>query len=184
MNAADLVNALAASRPRAVELAEMVSFAALVDRPLLRQARLRFVPEADAGVEADLWLSALVRSRSTEGITFIPEVANVLRQRLAKNPQRRDDAWSVTSGERHKSLPPTLVLEEQINHLSIDDSDEAARKIDGLLASVLAAMSSGGRDGLASWAARALASFPTSVRKRSSAKMLAAMAQWMRGRRG
>jgi hypothetical protein len=174
VKAAELVDRLAASRPRAVELAEMVSFAALVDRPLLRQARVRFVPEADSGVEADLWLSALVQSRSTDGITFIPEVASVLRERLSANPQRRNDAWSITSGERHESMAPTLVLEEQINHLSIDDSDEAARKIDELLASVLAAMSSGGREGLASWAARAMASFPTKVRRRDSAKMLAA----------
>jgi len=173
VNASELVQAFAASRPRAVELAEVVSFAVLVDRPLLRQARVRLVPGADAGAEADLWLSPLVKSRSAEGITFTPEVAAVLRARLAASPARKEEAWKLTTA-MHEHLPPTLKLEETINHLSIDGSAEAARKIDELLNSVLAAMAAGGRDGLASWAARALAGFPTSVRKRSTARMLAA----------
>lgn len=150
-----------------------MSFAALVDRPLLRQARVRLVPGADAGAEADLWLSPLVKSRSSEGITFTPEVAAVLRARLAADPARKDEAWKLTQ-QVHEHLPPTLKLEETVNHLSIDRSEEAARRIDELLSSVLAAMASGGRDGLASWAARALASFPSSVRTRSTARMLAA----------
>jgi WD40 repeat protein len=173
VNASELVQAFAASRPRAVELAEVVSFAVLVDRPLLRQARVRLVPGADAGAEADLWLSPLVKSRSAEGITFTPEVAAVLRARLAADSERKDEAWKLTTA-MHEHLPPTLKLEETINHLSIDGSAEAARKIDELLNSVLAAMAAGGRDGLASWAARALAGFPTSVRQRSTARMLAA----------
>jgi hypothetical protein len=173
LNANELVNAFAAARPRAAELAEVVSFAVLIDRPLLRQARMKFVPEADAGAEADLWLGPLVKSRSSEGVTFNPEVATVLRTRLAANAKRKDEAWELTK-TMHAHLPPTLTLEEKINHLSIDDSAAAAQEIDELLSSVLSAMAAGGRDGLASWAARALENFPTSVRKRSTAKMLAA----------
>jgi WD40 repeat protein len=174
VNAKQLVDGFRGSRPRAADLAEVVSFAVLIDPTFLRKARLELLPDSDAGLEADLWLSPLVKSRSTEGITFLPEVAAELRARVAKNKQRSDNAWTLTSGERHQYLPPTLVLEERINHLSIDESEEAAREIDELLSSVLAAMSAGGRDGLASWAARAFANFPTSVRRRSTAKMVAA----------
>ncbi len=173
MSDAGIAGTLAAMRPEAVALAELVSFAVLVDRPLLRQARVQLVPEADAGAEADVWLSDLVKSRSRDGITFTPEAAAALRARLAGDAKRAEDAWKLTM-EMHDHLPPTLKLEEKINRLSIDASEEAAREIDDLLSSVLAAMASGGRDGLASWAARALAAFPTSVRKRPAARMLAA----------
>lgn len=164
---------LDAMRPEAVALAEIVSFAVLVDRPLLRQARMQLVPKADAGTEADVWLSDLVKSRSRDGITFTPEAAAALRTRLAGDARRAEEAWKLTTA-MHDHLPPTLKLEEKINRLSVDVSEEAAREIDELLSSVLAAMASGGRDGLASWAARALATFPTSVRKRRTARMLAA----------
>jgi len=172
VNAAELVQSVASSSPHAVALAEVVSFAVLVDRPLLRQARLRMVPDADAGAEADLWLGPLVKNRSSEGITFAPDVAAELRRRLAADATRSDEAWKITT-ELHAHLPPTLKLEETVNHLSIDESESAAAQIDQLFASVLAAMTSGGRDGLASWAARAMAAFPSSVRKRSTAQMVA-----------
>jgi AAA ATPase-like protein len=173
VSAEELVGAFATAHPEAAALAEVVSFAVLVDRPLLRQARVRLVPEADAGAEADLWLGPLIKSRSRDGISFTPEIANVLRTRLASNPQRSNDAWQLTR-ELHAHLPPTTKLEETINCLSVDESEEAAHRIDELLSSVLAAMAAGGRDGLASWAARALENFPTSVRRRSAARMLAA----------
>jgi hypothetical protein len=171
--AEEVVRDFAAARPQASALAEVVSFAVLVDRPLLRQARVRLVPDADAGAEADLWLGPLIKSRSNDGITFPPAIAGVLRRRLAANAERAADAWRLTN-ELHAHLPPTLKLEETINRLSIDESEEAAHRIDELLSSVLAAMTAGGRDGLASWAARALENFPTSVRRRSAAQMLAA----------
>lgn len=173
MSDTGIAETLAAMRPEAVALAETVSFAVLVDRPLLRQARVQLVPEADAGTEADVWLSDLVKSRSRDGITFTPEAAAALRARLARDAGRTEEAWKLTMAV-HDHLPPTLKLEEKINRLSIDASEDAAREIDDLLSSVLAAMASGGRDGLASWAARALAAFPTSVRKRPAARMLAA----------
>lgn len=173
MTGREIVESFAALRPQAAELAEVVSFAVLVDRPLLRQARLRLVPDADAGAEGDLWLSPLVKSRSRDGITFTPEIAAALRTRLRADPNRTDDAWKLTT-EMHDHLPPTLKLEERINRLSIDESAEAAKEIDELLSSVLAAMTSGGRDGLASWAARAFENFPTSVRRRDTARMVAA----------
>ncbi|HET8774380.1 MAG TPA: hypothetical protein VFP80_11330, partial [Thermoanaerobaculia bacterium] len=134
-----IAETLAAMRPEAVALAEAVSFAVLVDRPLLRKARMQLVPEADAGTEADVWLSDLVKSRSRDGITFTAEAAAALRARLARDAARTEEAWQLTLAV-HDHLPPTLKLEEKINRLSIDGSEAAAREIDGLLSSVLAAM--------------------------------------------
>ena len=77
--AEDMLRELEQEQPALVRLAEAVSLAIRVDPPLLRRMRLTLVPEADAGIEADLWRSALVKSRSPEGFVFHVEIAEALR---------------------------------------------------------------------------------------------------------
>ncbi len=172
-----------AERPHAVALATYVSLASLVDPPLLRRARLAFLPpDADAGVEADLWLGPLVESRGPEGITLIPAVREILRARLRGDPARDDDrarldeAWALTR-TMHAHLSPALRMEEEIAWLALRDDAESRARIELLLRSALSAMVGGERRGVAHWAARALDEMPARVRGSESARMIRAGAE-------
>ncbi len=167
MNTAERLQEMERERPEVIRLAEAVSLATLVDPPLLRKARLALVPEADPGTEADLWLSSLVESSSPDGIVFPPEVAEELRTRLAKDPERLRRAWEITDS-LHRHLSPAVRLEEEIAWLSVSPDPRAADRIEELLQSVLAAMVGGERRGLAHWVARALPSLPSGVRIRAA----------------
>lgn len=179
MSAAILIDELAQRQPDLIRLAESVSFAVVIDRPLLRAARAA-IPRTDASLEADLWFSRLARTRSTEGLTLVPEAAGILRQRLASNDKRLEEAWTRTQ-QMHAHLPETLKLEEKIAYLSVSKSPDATAEIEKLLQSVLAAMVDGGRDALANWIARAFTNFPTSVRSLDAARLLDAGARMRLG---
>lgn len=170
MSADDLLRDLEKESPALVRLAEAVSLAALVDPPLLRRARLNLVPEADAGLEADLWLSPLVQTRGPQGIVFAPEVADELRARLGKDSQRLEKAWEITR-DLHRHLSPAVRLEEEVAWLSVTSEPDDER-IEKLLNKALAALVVGERRGLAHWAARALPRLPARARKTRAARML------------
>lgn len=155
--------------PDALRLAEVVSLAVIVDRALLRAARLELLPAADAGAEADLWLSGIVQSRSVDGIVFDPKIAEELRARL--EPAMAKRVWDVIRRE-HAWLEPSLRLEEEIAFLSVSRDPAASEQLAQRLRCVLAAMVQGGRDGVARWAARAMSMFPSGVRDLPEAKML------------
>jgi WD40 repeat protein len=159
-----------------IRLAEAVSLAVLIDPPLLRRARLELAAGADAGTEADLWLSPLVKSRSPDGIVLLPEAAEELRQRLRRDPERLRLAWEMTR-TLHAHFSPAVRLEEEVAWLSVASEADAAQRIESLLRSVLAAMVVGERRGLARWAARALPMLPSAVRRSEAAQMLTAGAQ-------
>lgn len=180
MSVAAIIEQLNEVNPAAVRLAEAVSFAVKIDRALLRAARLRLVPEADAGAEADLWFSALVQSRSADGIVLDPGVAEKLRE--AMPAARKREVWAVTSKE-HAWLPPSLKIEEEIAYYSVSDEPTAKEELARRLQSVLAAMVSGGRNGLAQWATRALAMFPSAVHALPESKMIETGARLRLGER-
>jgi WD40 repeat protein len=158
------------------KLAESVSFAVMVDRPLLRAARLRYVPEADASLEAEFWFAPLIKTRGADGVTMLAEVADDLRRSVAADPSRLQDVREFTK-TMHAHLPETTKLEEEIAFLSVSSGEAAARRIEMLLHSALAAMVDGGRDQLANWTARLLANLPTSVRLLPAARLLDAGAR-------
>ncbi|HEV7239442.1 MAG TPA: AAA family ATPase [Thermoanaerobaculia bacterium] len=169
MSIAAAIQSLHDVNPDAVRLAESVSFAAMIDRAFLRAARLALAPPVDAGAEADLWFSALVQSRTADGIVFHPEAADALRQRMTA--QQVEDVWNLTS-DTHAWLAPSLRLEERIAYLSVSKKPTASEDLATCLRSVLAAMVSGERAGLAQWAVRALAMFPSRVQALPEARML------------
>jgi WD40 repeat protein len=169
MSANETIDALEKIHPAAVRLAEAVSFAMMIDRAFLRAVRLALVPEGDAGTEADLWFSPLVQSRTGDGIVLDPDVADALRRRLP--PERVERIWSLTRNQ-HAWLPPSLQLEEEIAYLSVSREPTAREQLAERLRSVLAAMVSGERAGLAQWALRALAMFPSAVQELPEARML------------
>jgi len=163
------IERLRAQNPHAVKLAEAVAFAVMIDRALLRTARLELVPDADAGAEADLWFSALVQSRTSDGIVLDPAIAEELRKRMSA--ERVEEVWQVTDRE-HADLAPSLRIEEEIAYLSFSKTPTASEQLARKLRSVLAAMVSGERAGIARWATRALAMFPSAVRELPEAKMI------------
>lgn len=170
MSVENLLADLEKESPDLVRLAEAVSLAALVDPSLLRRARRDLVPEADAGLEADLWLSPLVQTRGPQGIVFAPEVADELRVRLGKDSQRLEQAWKITR-DLHQHLSPAVRLEEEVAWLSVAPEPDDER-IEKLLNKALAALVVGERRGLAHWAARALPRLPARARKTRAAQML------------
>lgn len=163
------IERLQALNPDAVKLAEVVAFAVMIDRALLRTARLELVPAADAGAEADLWFSALVQTRTADGIVLDSAVAEELRRGMSA--ERIEEVWALTDRE-HAGLPPSLRIEEEIAYLSYSRKPTASEQLARKLRSVLAAMVSGERVGLARWATRALAMFPSAVRDLPEAQML------------
>jgi WD40 repeat protein len=168
------IEALRRRNPDAVRLAQAVSFAVVVDRALLRAARIAFVPEADAGAEADLWFSNVVKSRSVDGIVFDRETAEDLRGRM--NGDEVERVWALMEKE-HEWLAPSLRIEEEIAYLSVSRLPDAQDKLTRRLQSVMRAMLRNDRPGLAQWASRALTMFPSSVRALEETRMLEAGAR-------
>jgi WD40 repeat protein/pSer/pThr/pTyr-binding forkhead associated (FHA) protein len=163
------IERLQALNPDAVKLAEVVAFAVMIDRALLRAARLELLPAADVGAEVDLWFSALVQTRTADGIVLDSAVAEELRRGMSA--ERIEEVWALTDRE-HAGLAPSLRIEEEIAYLSFSKKPTASEQLARKLRSVLAAMVSGERVGLARWATRALAMFPSAVRDLPEAKML------------
>jgi hypothetical protein len=168
-----LISQLADESPDALRLARVVSLAVLIEPQLLRRARLELLKGVDAGAEADLWLSHLVRTRGPRGITLLPRAAELLRADLARRPGRFQKAWLLTE-EMHRGSPQTVILEEKINRLSAKPDGRALREIEALFESVAETLRrEEGRSGLLNWVASALPRLPAQVRKLGAAQMLA-----------
>lgn len=164
------IDALRKRNPDALRLAQVVSFAVIVDRALLRTARLELVRGADAGAEADLWFSNLVKSRTADGIVLDSEAAEELRSGMTT--EEVEAAWRVTSREHEPWLAPSLKFEEEIAYLSVSAEPGARDQITRRVQSVVRAMLRHDRPGLAQWASRALSMFPSAVRELPETKML------------
>jgi hypothetical protein len=168
-----LIASLEEQNPQAVELAEAVAFAVRAEPFLLRKLRLELLPHVDCGAEADLWLSAIVQVRSPAGVVFYPEVADTLRRRLrTARAERFERAWSLVEAA-HQYLPPSIQLEEKLAYLSADPRLEALQAIEIELQRAVKTLIASGREGITSWAARALPRLPARVRSLESARMLA-----------
>ncbi len=78
----DLVDQIEARSPTLYRLALVLAPALRVEPLLLRNARLHFLPQSDAGLESDLWFSPLVSARSARSVLLRPGAARVLTDRL------------------------------------------------------------------------------------------------------
>ena len=129
-----LLGMLKERSPEAAELALLLSLAARIEPSLLRAARLE--ANLPAAAEADLWFSGIVSARSPNlGVSFVPDVAEALRQELAASPAKREMAWQLLC-DHHGHQPWSIRLEEQINYL-VTDLAAPASKTDELLAAAL-----------------------------------------------
>ncbi len=179
-----------AENPHAVALARLLSLAVPIEAALMRAIRLKLLPAADVGAEADLWFSPLVETRSRDGIMLLPAVAEELRKHLANEqttapraagePTLARRCWDITR-ELHDFLPPAVRLEEELNFLSLDPERNEAR-IRELITSALVALIRDRREEVANWAGRALPRLPQVVRDSDDAHMLAAASDLRLGR--
>jgi uncharacterized protein len=172
---------LAEMEANLLSLAELVSLATWVEPGLLRRLRLDQLRSTDAGLEAELWFSPLVRVRNATGFALHAEARLQLRERLAAQPERLSIAWEQTR-IAHAAAPPVVLLEEEITFLALSEPKiDKIDKIEEKLREVLAALVTQGRTGLAQWAAGALPLFPRCVRDTETAWLLAAAASQVLG---
>ncbi len=172
--AASLVEEFERQYPEEIRLAETLSLAVRVEPELLRKARLTLHPGVGAGAEADLWFSPLVESSSARGFVFAPDVQQVLRERLKRDPDRLRAAWELLQ-QFHPFTPRAVVLEEQVTWLSLSEGAAATPKVDRLLGQAVRAMVSSAERalGIARWAVGALPRLPKEARDTEAAAVLA-----------
>ncbi len=158
----------------AVELAMYAALASQIEPELLRALRLEFVPDADAGCEADVWFSSLVQSAEPAGIVFSADAVSELRAAFLKEyAPKLKNAFKVI--ERvHANGPSALKVEEKLTHYALSDEADKQQKIQHELKTILAAMEDSSRSKhLARWAVRALPRLPDDAQKNSAASVLA-----------
>jgi tetratricopeptide (TPR) repeat protein len=166
-----LVEQVRARFPDAVRLAQAVSLATRIEPELLRQTRLKLLPDLDAGAEADLWFSPLVQSATPLAFVFLPKVADLLRRQLAQSKKALRDSWAVLE-EAHRSAPAAIKLEERVTWQALFGGALAQQAIEKDLLSVVSAIVEQNRSGLARWALRALPKLPTEARQTKAATTL------------
>ena len=164
-----------ARRPDVVELATVVSLAVQIEPGLLRRARLELTPQIGVAAETDLWFSPLVESRSMHGFVLHPEIAAVLRERLALDEARLADAHKLVS-VLHATAPPTLRLEEDVLFAALTDKGE---EVGRLMAQALRTIEAEPERtaGIARWVDRAIPSLPQTAQDARAAQQLSAVAE-------
>ncbi|MFI1580782.1 hypothetical protein [Embleya sp. NPDC020630] len=107
LGAEELLRTVAERQPALPLLAEVLCLAPHAAPAFVRRARIEFVPNSTASLEADLWFSPLVESADGNALVLAPDVAAVLRTRLALDPQRWARVLRLT--ERMQEQAPELV---------------------------------------------------------------------------
>lgn len=155
-----------------VALARVLSPAMRIDPWLLREARLTLMPQLNVGVEADLWFSDMIESRSVEGLVLDIGIQRRLREELRDQSELLNPALALVK-QAHRAFPDTIRLEESLIRLELEDQlDEAAVK--RLLAPALKTVTGGGRsaDEIAYWANHAWRRFSPKVHQTKAARQL------------
>ena len=125
-NASSTWAALQAQRPHAARLALLACLAVRVSPALLRQARLRLLPQASAGDEADLWLSDLVETRTAAGFAYRRAVRGLLREHLRACPALLASAWQQVYQPHAAWLTPRARLELELTWRLLRDATDPA----------------------------------------------------------
>ncbi|MCL4205483.1 MAG: SUMF1/EgtB/PvdO family nonheme iron enzyme [Pirellulaceae bacterium] len=170
MNASGRVELLEQRNPALIRLACMVSPAARVDPALLRSVRLSLMPATRAGIEGDLWFSPLVQAANPGGFQFYPDVANLLRTRLAADPEVFERTSRLIA-DVHQHQPPLLRLEEEIIRLTFPRREDRLAEIDKRLLPLVAALQQPNRKGIARWVTGVATRLPTRVQTPTLARL-------------
>jgi len=126
--------------PELIPLARLLVLAPRIEPLLLRNARRRFLPGAEAQLESQLWFSPLVASRSTREVLLHLGIARVLAGRLggcapcpgdpdpaddrAAAPPTLTEVWDFTR-DHSRHWPPEDRLERDLRYFALC-GDEAA----------------------------------------------------------
>ena len=160
-------------------LARAVSLAVRVEPGLLRLARRRLFPRADAGVESDLWFSPLVLMRNADALVLDPDALVALRRDLANGigGEGFASAAHAVVSEAHVDYPDALKLEEELVWEALLTERDPGRRstMEPRLREAVKAMftdSDGGR-GAAQWAAQASRRMPAAALETDAAGLLA-----------
>ncbi|WP_329402972.1 hypothetical protein [Streptomyces melanogenes] len=163
----EYIPGLARSRPQLVRLAECLSLAAGVERPLLRRARLRFLPRSSAGLEAELWFSPLVEAASEHSLVLDPAAAAVLRRRLALRPRPFVQDVRDMMVEAHLGAQPVARWFEDLLWADLYPATSTPEYIEEQLRRVLHAVTATGDAGdeIGRWALHYVPRLPSGVRR-------------------
>ncbi|MET0646665.1 MAG: DUF4062 domain-containing protein [Pyrinomonadaceae bacterium] len=85
------------------DFARPLAAAATLDTALIREARLKYFPDADAGLEADLLFSRLVGVANARVVTLRDDVLRELRDELAARPPEYEKAVRFLADYREHS---------------------------------------------------------------------------------
>lgn len=164
------IDALRARNRHAFDLAVLASIAVHVEPELLRTLRLRFLPHADAGAEADLWFSELVSSKGRFALILDPSVRVELWRLLAVDPQRLD-AVADCVARAHAGAEEILRVQEAITVLGLREN--ASRDpIEQALRPLVATLFRDRHDGIARWTRRVYPYLPSAVKNTPAARLL------------
>jgi hypothetical protein len=172
-----LVRNLAKARPRLVDLAALTSVAIHVEPFLLRRLRLRFLPQSDASLEADLAFSELATSNASSfelDAAFLP----ALRSHLLHSGWV-DHARELIASS-HANLSVALQVEEEVIFLTLRKPPGWETRVTELLARAAKAAES--RPEIARWAFRAIQELPKETQRTDGFWLLADKTRQKTGR--
>jgi type VI secretion system protein ImpC len=169
MDATELILLLEQAHPMAARLARWSCLPVRVSPAFLRLARLRLLPQAGTGDEADLWLSDLVESRSGAGFAFRRAVREHLRESLRQDAAALDLAWHTVHLEHAPWLAARARLEEELTWRLLRDASDPA--IEALWADVVRELDAGPNpEGVARWVTRAVEDLPSGTLEHASGR--------------
>jgi type VI secretion system protein ImpC len=171
LDAAALCQALAQSHPQAARLALLCCLPVRVTPALVRMVRLRLLPRASTGDEADLWLSDLVDTRSSGGFALERSVRAHLREQLAAQPTLLDELWHRVHVEHGAWLSARARLEEELTWRLLHDPTDPW--IEQQWQAVIDEMKQSDQpEGLARWVVRAMTDLPPGSRKHPAGQLV------------
>lgn len=170
MDAAALIRRFEATHSHAAALARWSCLPVRVSPAFLRLARMRLLPQASSGDEADLWLSELVESRSGAGFAYRAAVRMQLREDLRDDGDALQRVWQTVHHEHAAWLTARGRLEEELTWRLLRDA--ADPEIETLWAGVVRELDAGDNaEGVARWVTRAVPDLPPGTLEHPSGRL-------------
>jgi hypothetical protein len=171
---AELIEKVRRQRPQVVDLACALALTPSVHVTLVRALRLARFPDSGVSLEADLWASPLVHTRSGPMIVLRTDVQAVFRDVLRANRSELDRCYAALTASRSAGRP-LQTLEDRLTYAILAGDSSATEDI---LMSVVKTMvdEPARRSDLAAWSARVIARFQSDLRESEGAKLLASVA--------
>jgi tetratricopeptide (TPR) repeat protein len=126
-----LLDHVRGAQPEIYALARRLAPALRIESRLLRNARLKFFPQSDAGLEVAFWYCDLVESNSKRAVILRPGIAGSLTQDLLHDQAEFNESWQlIQQNTRH--WPRLERLEQSLRLAAIQhpgQTDDRARQL-------------------------------------------------------